>query len=111
VKSYRCSDTSGPEAAVPGCSEAGSLGYVFATEFPGESAGVRDEPERREKIERGDRSGGGGGGQEGGREGIERDAREQKRGRGRWQGRFRARRREIPGRPCPQVSRIAAAAL
>ena len=67
MKSYRCSDTSGPEAAVPGCSEAGSLGYVFATEFPGESAGVRDEPERREKIERGDRSGGGG--QEGGREG------------------------------------------
>jgi len=64
-------------------------GLARATEFPGESAGVRDEPERREKIERGDRSGGGG--QEGGREGIERNAREQKRGRGRWQGQFRAR--------------------
>lgn len=67
-ESYRCSDTSGPEAAVPGCSEATYFsGLARATEFPGESAGVRDEPERREKIERGHRSGGGGGGQVRGR--------------------------------------------
>jgi hypothetical protein len=72
---------------------------------------VRDEAERCEEINRTGRLEQRREEEEEG-EGIERDAREQKRGRERrWQARFRARRREIPGCTCPQVSRIVASAL